>query len=1461
MSSARLIKKNLGLSKKLRSMVGNSKATTAKRTINSLEIEAQNAGAQFIGSKNFLDSNLTAIAAANFRLPNSHAETLPKSLRSDLENFYRTDLSALRIHRDRSAAIAVKNYHANALTSGAHIYFAENQYQPNTKAGRQLIAHEVAHTIQQAASPMTDSRYQLRDIGGVGAVQCEWISPLTSTLDVPSLQSALDLHLTAPGLGIGERDVILRLRNSGLPGSTRLATFWLERAGHVETDTFDSELNATPGTVSVAVASALYDGLKINGHTSAAAKLLSLRQNIQTTFFSAETYAGYAESLVSNTAEIKRQIYRNWYESEWFGATGSPRFMLDLVQMFLLGPTVRAVAKFNVPSGSLEDTAATELDKINQLRLGPNELYYVTVLVASEIEKYRRVLFLAISRDAIPGYANFDSDQLAYIKLTFAQQLNRECDRMIGERADRLRAVARATSAGPIARETLILWFEDVVPALKNMAQHAISFWNAVAPFNDSLVSGQSIEGLGASASEILRDAATEFPVYKTRLTNFVQAILRRNADGSLPAPEVFATQRSSAVASLDTYLRTFERELADSLFDALPSSRVENRAFNFNISTANRVLPSRRRHLLAWLMWWAVDLRHFALQGYSTAADTNLMNLQRAVDANALATDVRDIFRVHFAIRVSTFAERAAWPDWTAMVDPVLHGGEQRGLASDGTAIQGDYVAFGSDWTLDNSVSISRMTQDLPAVARGFEPMLTRDVVEFFIAQDYRNIIERLDSHLEQSREVYNLTDDPVLNQAFEEARALFRPQRYVIRNWIWITPWTQNQGRHVRDPRTPLNQLLRQHPLTRRLINRVNSEQGGFVAWSVNSIQDESGHIPVLWLMPTPIEMVGRLQSIRSLNEIIIRSLPAWLTALELAAANPEAYSVLPKPDLPSPLRWETLTVEQLMTNLDAMTWWDIWRGVLEVRQGVERSGLVSEMRSAIRTTDYSATLASEREAAYQELVIKQRFAIAHERRRLIEARWRPGLNQFDTYSWDNYRILGTADTTIRRQLAEDVARLVRGFAVNIDSETEEQGHTAMAVLELANTIHEKLLDERKLYNIIPWVPLIDDAIFWLDGVGADAAVRDAFSVEEERGNATLFANRRTQLEAVLTHMAEVLRENFMEWGIVGVKGEGTIEDSGSAHPLDREHRAVGRGRPFTIEGRTWEVLQVYENFTFHPGSFALRSMRNRAVAGSMLKIGSGAYVPEGEREATALMQVAVNEGSPIDLYANNAEHMALLTQMTWDLHLHSTLEQLGELAEAMETFGNLMMDAAELFPGAGQALAATRLLTGAMAFIGSDLPQMLVDIVTNPQQALSNLLDRLRNMMGVSSLLGYFLFDNNNFEGLIRAPTGTTRSRVTSGSSSRRLRRLVTRLQNFARGMGQVFVRMHGRTQDRRQQVEHYVQSSPRVVRIVQIVGDYYLVVAALADYLPEFQGDLSEVRTDFNPNDLVNRLGLR
>ena len=73
---------------------------------------------------------------------------LPRDLRRDMERELGVPLSEVRLHTDAVAAAAARALDAAAFAIGEDIFFAEGAFAPDTRAGRKLIAHELAHVAQ-----------------------------------------------------------------------------------------------------------------------------------------------------------------------------------------------------------------------------------------------------------------------------------------------------------------------------------------------------------------------------------------------------------------------------------------------------------------------------------------------------------------------------------------------------------------------------------------------------------------------------------------------------------------------------------------------------------------------------------------------------------------------------------------------------------------------------------------------------------------------------------------------------------------------------------------------------------------------------------------------------------------------------------------------------------------------------------------------------------------------------------------------------------------------------------------------------------------------------------------------------------------------------------------------------------------------------------------------------------------
>lgn len=76
-------------------------------------------------------------------------QPLSADVRSYMEPRFGADFSNVRIHNDAESAGLSNQLSARAFTYQNHVFFSRDQYQPGTSEGKQLLAHELTHTIQQ----------------------------------------------------------------------------------------------------------------------------------------------------------------------------------------------------------------------------------------------------------------------------------------------------------------------------------------------------------------------------------------------------------------------------------------------------------------------------------------------------------------------------------------------------------------------------------------------------------------------------------------------------------------------------------------------------------------------------------------------------------------------------------------------------------------------------------------------------------------------------------------------------------------------------------------------------------------------------------------------------------------------------------------------------------------------------------------------------------------------------------------------------------------------------------------------------------------------------------------------------------------------------------------------------------------------------------------------------------------
>lgn len=91
----------------------------------------------------------------------SSGSPLPSTTLAWAESRFGHDFSKVRVHADSRAAASAELLHAQAYAVGDHLVFDQQLYSPESAKGRQLLAHELAHVLQQSGTGATGSALEV----------------------------------------------------------------------------------------------------------------------------------------------------------------------------------------------------------------------------------------------------------------------------------------------------------------------------------------------------------------------------------------------------------------------------------------------------------------------------------------------------------------------------------------------------------------------------------------------------------------------------------------------------------------------------------------------------------------------------------------------------------------------------------------------------------------------------------------------------------------------------------------------------------------------------------------------------------------------------------------------------------------------------------------------------------------------------------------------------------------------------------------------------------------------------------------------------------------------------------------------------------------------------------------------------------------------------------------------------
>jgi len=124
-------------------------------------------------------ASTSAGVASGIGASQSSGVQLPSGVRQFMEPRFSADFSRVRIHTGEQAANLNRQVSAQAFTVGNQIYFGRDRYQPESSQGRELIAHELTHTIQQGAAVQRAAEVSVTQQSPVQAQRSWFPNPLS----------------------------------------------------------------------------------------------------------------------------------------------------------------------------------------------------------------------------------------------------------------------------------------------------------------------------------------------------------------------------------------------------------------------------------------------------------------------------------------------------------------------------------------------------------------------------------------------------------------------------------------------------------------------------------------------------------------------------------------------------------------------------------------------------------------------------------------------------------------------------------------------------------------------------------------------------------------------------------------------------------------------------------------------------------------------------------------------------------------------------------------------------------------------------------------------------------------------------------------------------------------------------------------------------------------------------------
>ncbi|MBK9036251.1 MAG: DUF4157 domain-containing protein [Myxococcales bacterium] len=1353
--------------------------------------------------------------------PVGGGDALPSALSARLESAYHADLGAVRLHTDAGAARLAHHAGARAFAAGRHVVVGAGE--PTAPDYDDLLAHEIAHVLQQVGRRAGDGRLRVADVSGAGAIQC---APLTlpETTTIPTIAEIGARHVAAdtpvePGVQafVGDIEQAIAARGE----ATVLGELEREATGA-----------ATPlarpavTTLNWRHKSYVIDLLKRAG-SHAAAFALFAGQPRRTTFLSNAFYQHIATTSPATLAPVTRWTSAGAAPGappatplHLFSTMGLAAFAFTAAE-YLLGVTrpIQAVGGGTAPLvAALAAIAA------------PSAVLTIPGEAGPEVADERQYAVI----EAVKRLHEFQSGKLAELAhavttpgtdpRTLTPTQRRDVAKRLGEWATA--AAADASQLPTSMPDEVRALVTVLLPAYGTIARHAqVTLDSVLGPADRPAAEQLAVRrrALHAGASE------TEFTTFRTTYTPRFVALLALDSDGNIPSQRVFSAAH---------------RTLRDGLMREL-QLHFEVRGFTLWRGAVERAARGARARGSNGAAHLAMAARltelHELLGRYDAAADQTredeLTPYLGPVDPagpmpQAGVPDHRVRHRLAVARWLAATADALGWRDLARLGRVVS---ESRQVLPDGTSQAHSYVALFGSWRASDDQRINRLTDDFApdAMFTSNRPLTARHLRDFFQLLYYQDLAARVRRILGSDRAAGAVGETAILSRALVESRSQFvGPRRYEHEGDVATALRPGDEGRY--------GALVIAHPLTRQFI----ADGAKRTVRPFDLTPNRPAATPYFWLVPSIELLVGRLR-VPVLDDVVLALLTAERAA-QPGAAEPEA---------PPAAELTSATVR----DLD----WSAWLLALS-RAITSGRALTPAAQAAI--DGLGPGLASDRDVQFQAFERAARAATSYDRVGRVGHVILPLIAQYDRYDELSQVSLDVSGAPPRTGLIWEIPELVVDeidrFMGVVSPAAEQTAQVSAMLLELAEQLSRLLgvapgdpltsVPSIRFRIVAALFPVVDQVVRFVrgrDSSDAGRLRRTQLAAVLPRGEPWI-EPRVARLEAIQAALTQMLVTGQDRFGFRGVKVNATAASRENFFESVGPGARVMLGTAFTIDGVRYRVRELEHNLEYHEayGVGAARLNSRLIVDGRALSWADRAS------DRTPLFAIELGTASNVRTITANQADDALLDTISRATQMFGLVESMRELGEALETFSMLMIDAAEFIPGAGQAVMVARLAMFVTQFIASGEMDQLIALVRNdPRTILEGVQTALAGLVRPEVLLEFFLFGVNHFDALGRStgadPSSRPLMRQTGGRG--RLGRVVRRLWNFGRNVLAMFGRVQARVRQRAERTQMYLLGKPYVPRVLRFAADHLphmaLMGARLADFVDNASNAEATIRT--------------